>query len=463
MMPPGHRLVAQDAVVARFNRVCGAVALAWLGIVLPVSLLLRPTYQDLSGLYIGPLVARVGAWGALYPVPSPDPRYYAGEAGQSQQKPALLQIAQEHGVDELNPYLNPPWQAVALLPLGWLTFQQAHWALVSANILCAWRVAVAAGRSYARCAGRPSYAAGWITLLVACSPLVYRSIRVQNLSPLVAFCIAVAVSDLFRPPGRSGFRGGSAMALGGLIKLATGALIPVAVFQRRWRLLGWGAGLSVLVILVTWNLAGAATFREFFGSIAPTLGRSSTNPGNKSLQGFLVRATGQSPLPRWMAAGFEMLRWGSLLLILWTLYRRGKRDGAQRSDPDAVGISDPGTSLGRHAPPVSSASSPSALFAAAVALVSWLLIFSPLCWEHYLIYLCPFWGWLIREGMRTRPRLIAASAAIALHWFPLPTLRWLTVREPLNSYMLAGSILMLTLALLRLRDRNDPSADTTRR
>ena len=120
MMPAGHRLIAQDAVVARFNRVCRGVALAWLGIVLPVSLLLRPTYQDLSGLYIGALVARLGAWNALYPVPSPDPRYYAGEKGQSRQKPALLQIAQEHGVDELNPYLNPPWQAVVLLPLGWL-------------------------------------------------------------------------------------------------------------------------------------------------------------------------------------------------------------------------------------------------------------------------------------------------------------------------------------------------------
>ena len=66
------------------------------------------------------------------------------------------------------------------------------------------------------------------------------------------------------------------------------------------------------------------------------------------------------------------------------------------------------------------------------------------------MYLCPFWGWLLWEGTRSRGRMIASVIAIALHWFPLPTLRWLTLREPLNSYMLMGSVLMLAIAVLRL-------------
>jgi len=329
-------------------------------------------------------------------------------------------------VREVNPYLNPPWQAWVLLPLGWLTFQQAHWAVVGINIFCTWGVAVAAGRGFEFAAGRRSWAAGGVVLLVACSPLAYRSIRVQNLSPAVAFCIAVAAGDLLKSDRHSGFAGGLAIAVGGLIKIATGALVPLSVAMRRWRLLGWAAGLTVLAVALTWNMAGTPTFREFFGSIAPTLGHSSTNLGNKSLQGFLLRATGRSPLPRALGVGFQLLRLGTLSLIVWLLFRRR---------------------------PVSWPmywKEPAHVFAASVALLSWLLIFTPLCWEHYFMYLCPFWGWLLWEGTRSRGRMIASVIAIALHWFPLPTLRWLTLREPLNSYMLMGSVLMLAIAVLRL-------------
>jgi hypothetical protein len=425
---------ALDAAMARFNRICRLLALAWLAIILPLSLVLRPTYQDLSSLYIGGLVAKQGTWNALYPIPSGEVRYFIGEKGQSAPNPLFVTIAAERGVKELSPYINPPWQAVVLMPLGWLSFRQAQWAVLAINILCMWGVSVAAGRGYELCAGRRSWTAGFITLLVACSLLAYRSIRVQNVSPAVAFCIALTVWDMMGRIDRSGFFGGLAMAWGAILKVATVALLPLALAMRRWRLMGWAAGLLVLASLITWQMAGAVTFREFFGSVAPTLGRSTTILGNKSLQGFLLRITGQAPLGPALSTGFHALQLACLALVLWLLLRR--RPQGWRAYW----------------------SIPAHVFAAAVALVAWLLIFGPFCLEHYLTYLCPFWGWLIWEGTRSRLRLIAVATAILLNWVPLPALQWLNVPEPLNSYMLAGLIIMFVIALLRLHAGAERSA-----
>ena len=92
---PGQTL---ELAKARFNRRCRWCALGYLAIVLPLSLHFRPTEQDLSGLYVGAMVARQGNWDALYPNPSADRRLYIGEKGQGQQKPALLEMARERRI-----------------------------------------------------------------------------------------------------------------------------------------------------------------------------------------------------------------------------------------------------------------------------------------------------------------------------------------------------------------------------
>jgi hypothetical protein len=410
----------------RFNRICRLIALAWLVIVLPISFIRSPSYQDFAALYTGGLVTRLGAWNVLYPTRIGDSRYYIGEAGQDQEKPGLARITDPRGMKEWCAFLNPPWQAPPLLPLGWMSFQQAHWTVVVLNVFCMWGVAWAAGRSYELCLGRSSRAAGLITLLTACSMLAYRAIRVGNLSPPVAFCIAVVVWDLLGRLDSSGFLGGFAAAWGALGKLATAALFPLAIVMRRWRIVGWALALFALDILITWRLAGAAIFHEFFTVIAPSLARSSINPGNKSLQGLLLRVTNQTPLSPAISIPFHLLQWSSLALILWLMLRH-RREQRQLFW-----------------------SARSHVFAAATALIAWLLIFSPLCWEHYFLYLCPFWGWLIWEGSLGRARMIAVVAAIAMNWFPLPVLRWLHIPEPFNSYMLFGLIIMFVIALVRL-------------
>lgn len=94
--------------------------------------------------------------------------------------------------------------------------------------------------------------------------------------------------------------------------------------------------------------------------------------------------------------------------------------------------------------------SPSACMAAAASLILPLLLFGPIAWEHYYVYLCPLWGWLVWEAGLSRWSAIAAWGAIALTWAPLAIAPWLKLREPLLSHMLAGGIVMLGLALRRL-------------
>lgn len=409
--------------ISRFNRICWAIALLWLIIVPPLR---HATYQDMAAFYLAGVVAHTGAWSSLYPEPVGQSNYYIGEEGHYRQKPGLAKIIADRNVQEWCPCVNPPWQAVALLPLGWLTFREAHFALIFFSGLCMWGVAIAGGRGYELCTGRRSRISGLITLLIAFSMLAYRAIRVQNLSTIVALCIAITVWDLIGRLGRSGFWGGFAAAWGALAKVATFVLLPLALVTRRWQTIFWAAFFFVLAIVMTWIMAGSATFHEFFGVIAPSLGGSTVNPGNKSLQGFLLRITGHAPLTPALAAGFRFLQLIVAALILW-LFILPRPGGWRRYWLSPIHI-----------------------FAGATALVSWLLIFSPLCWEHYFVYLCPFWGWMIWEATLSKARFIAIFAAILMHWFPLPVLLWLHVPEPINSYMLLGLIIMFVLAINRL-------------
>src|SRR5205814_7555025 len=92
---------------------------------------------------------------------------------------------------------------------------------------------------------------------------------------------------------------------------------------------------------------------------------------------------------------------------------------------------------------------PPHVFAAALALVAWLIIFSPIFWEHYHAYLAPFWGWLFYEATRSRMKMILAILAIGLAYLPstvlLHQLHRPQLPEPLASHLLWSAVIMLAL------------------
>ena len=428
------------APVARFNRVCAVLALAWLMGGIPLTVWLRPTYADVSGVYTSGLVARLGAWDALYPNVGHDTRFYVGN--DAIPKPRMVQLAAERHVINLNPFLYPPWAAVLLLPMGFLSFSGAHWAWVLLLCFNSWLLAMFGGKAYSLCIGRETRMRGVVVLIIGFSMLTYRCVRVQNLSPLVALCLVVSVFSFMRSSkngllGGSGratagrisagrpFIGGLAMMIGGGLKLASAALVPLAVAMRQWRTLAVAAALTAVLLVASYRMAGRATFDEYFTHIGPTLGYSSAEPSNKSLQGFLLRATGVTPLPAGIQYVFRTMEGVSLAGLLWLIFRQ----------------------------PYASWRQPSRVFAASAALIGWMLIFSPICWEHYFSYLCPFWGWLIWEASQGPWRRIAGLAAVAAQWVPLPVNPWVSVPEPINSYMLWGLVVMCAMAVARLASR----------
>jgi hypothetical protein len=90
-----------------------------------------------------------------------------------------------------------------------------------------------------------------------------------------------------------------------------------------------------------------------------------------------------------------------------------------------------------------------------------MLIFGPIFWPEYHLYLCPFWGWLLWEARQSRVRLTLVLAAVSLTIVPTPILapaitpkNWdLSLPEPYNTHMLLAAILMLLLAVWRLTGR----------
>jgi hypothetical protein len=408
-----------DARIARFNRTCRITAAAWLLIALPVSLYLRPAHQDFTLYYIAGVTAARGEWSALYPslpADSPDLQFNS----TTTLNPRQAELAREYGATAgILPYLQPPWNALLFAPLGLLPFKLAHAVWIAVLIGSVLYIAVLAGRTFELSASVPSRLSGIATLVVAISPLAYRTIRVGNVSGAVGAAIALAVMDLMR---RDSARAGIATWLGGVLKLgATVGLVPLMLVLRRWKALGWLVGLTIVTVLATLAIAGRAPFREYM-TVAPEVAKSTPRPSNQALHAFLIRATGMLPLPRSLLIAMRVAQALVLVAILALMFRRRRADWQH--------------------PPI--------VFAAAVALVAWTVIFAPLFWEHYLIYFAPFWGWLIWEGTRSRFRATLVLIAIAMMWMPFPALVRFRAPEPIASYLLWPVCIMLGIAMDRL-------------
>jgi hypothetical protein len=97
------------------------------------------------------------------------------------------------------------------------------------------------------------------------------------------------------------------------------------------------------------------------------------------------------------------------------------------------------------------------VFAAAMAMLTLLLMFSPIFWEHYPVYLCPLWGWLIWEGRRCPGRAVVGWLAIALTYVPFTA--WMDLTEPYNTHILPSAVLMCGLGVWKLCERGvEPGA-----
>ena len=424
-------MIEGPTATKRFNTICAVVALLAVSGPLVLSLIIRPKKADFGQFYMGGLLASRGHWDGLYPIPIEGAHGNAGFREGSKRHPVYERLSDEAGVGDANRFIQPPPMALLLAPLSLWDYETAHWVWTAILILCGWTIAWMAGHYYAMASGRPSWVCGALMLMVAGSPLVYRSIREAQVSPMVAVAIGLATMAWFngqqtKPPkdqtATTTILAAASILVGSLLKYAPAVLVLLALITRRGRLLLWLTVLGLATLLVSLLVMGAGPYRVFAGDIAPTLVRSFPFRGNQSLTGFILRVTDRTVLSADVATALKTVSVIILATIVILLIR------ARR----AV------SSHAAHA------------MAAAAALLVWMLLFSPICWEHYFTYLCPFWGWLLWEAGTSARRRVMAWFAISLSWLPWAVLPNLVLPEPLTSHMLVSLLLILTLALARL-------------
>jgi len=198
-----------------------------------------------------------------------------------------------------------------------------------------------------------------------------------------------------------------------------------------------GAVMVIVTVLIALAVMGTGPFHEFITVIMPTLGRSFVPFSNQSLEGFAIRVMHVDDLPGAWARVLLVIRIVTLLPLLAIVVLRRKPFWTNSAN----------------------------VLAASAALMLWMLIFSPIYWEHYLSYVGVFFGWLIWEASRDRLRRIIVIATVPLlyvPWFVIPSIRP-HLFEPVGSHMLWGTLLMWTPALMRLaaptaEHSNEPEA-----
>ncbi|HSV14060.1 MAG TPA: glycosyltransferase 87 family protein, partial [Tepidisphaeraceae bacterium] len=218
---------------AGFNYTCLAVVF-----LVALALILRPIWNekkhhDFGQFYMGATMARLGEWSAIYPEPVPTSNVNPGWPRGSTMKPAYAAAAAERGVDNTFRYIQLPPNALLYYPLALLSVQNAY-RLWHAVMICFIVITAAlAGQIYDAMRGgddddgRRSIAAGLVTLLVGCSPLMIYTARVSNTGPLLSACFGAAILGMLRPERRRPWGTALGVTIGGMTKYAPGVLVPV--------------------------------------------------------------------------------------------------------------------------------------------------------------------------------------------------------------------------------------------
>jgi hypothetical protein len=404
-----------------FNRICLAIAFVFLSFVISGEVSSPKNLQDFPQYYMGGVISYNRAFDALYPIPNPKSPRNPGFVQDSFMKRRYKELAEERGVGESVRYMQPPPFALFLTPFALLKFHTAHklWNVIL--MLCAVCISWQAARIFTICLGRESLISGFIILMIALSPECNRWIRTQNMSPILGALIGVAALDLLREQ-TSSLRGMLSMWLGGIAKYAGAALVPLYFVKRKWMALIMLTALMTMTTAVSVRLMGWSTFDEFIHVIWPKLGRCTPTPSNQAIQALILRIMHQEIVPRTILVVLGIIQAIALLLILALLFIRPKNYWTY----------------------------PPNIFAASFALVMWMLIFSPMYWEHYIAYTVPMWGWLTWEALQGRARRWILISALVMIYIPTPLLEDLHLGEPFISHFLWASCLMLSVAIWRL-------------
>jgi hypothetical protein len=384
-------------------------------------------------------MVREGRWDALYPTNTSGTPYAIFD--RATLPPDMVARAKELGVPPFTPYLHPPWNALLWAPVSLVPFHLLLPLYIALCILCGWACAALAGRAYRLLMGKPTWTEAVIVLLCTISPLVYRSVRVTNVSTLVALCLTVGLFGTLARRSHSrqttllDTRDTIAIWLSGILKYAGAAMIPLLLLTRRWRVFVGVGMLGLVAMGLSALLVPADVWSYYLNTVAPSLPRSSPMKTNQSIWGLILRATGEPITPelRRVVTVFHLLLWALVLILMW----RKRRSDWRR--PELV----------------------LAAFAAPTCLM---LTFAPVMWEHYLMYLLPLFGWVWWEATCSHHRrLLVPLVLVGLFpaWGALSAIPRFQPTEPFGTSLLLSVGLIFCVAISRLSRRSVIVAEHT--
>ncbi|MEM8739816.1 MAG: glycosyltransferase family 87 protein [Planctomycetota bacterium] len=380
----------------RFTAVCGALAAAWLGVAVLPYVLTRPLNQDFPQFYMAGALAAEGRWPSLYPDPVPGAGVNAGfyvlraegDLIGSTPKPGYSEAAERRGVQKSNRFIYPPPVALLAWPFGELRYRPAKCLFGGLLAAASWGTgfwAVAIGR---RLRGGPSRVDGLVWLLICVSPMTLASLRLMNVTPLIAFGIGAAVWAMLSH-GRARAAGPvavAALSFGGVFKSTTAPLWLLEVALGRWRVAGGVVAVAAVTMGLGVAVGGVGPLREYVEVILPTLGHGVDSMRNNQSLSVVAGWAGLAP----EAA------------TAWT----------QRLGLAVIALAAAAVFAQRHA----IADDPGRLAAWACLMLTVYLITSPLCWEHYALLTAPFWGGWLSVGRGSRWRGAVLGLAVLSAW-----------------------------------------------
>ncbi|MER7165741.1 glycosyltransferase family 87 protein [Micromonospora sp. NPDC000207] len=313
-------------------------------------------------------------------------------------------------------FTYPPFAALVMLPMAYLSWHAAIVVSVTAGVLVSvvviwWLLDPVARRSgWTR----------WFTLAVAvCLAAAYEPMRETvnfgQVNMLLLFLVAV---DLLRLLPAGSRWAGVGIGLATSIKLTPGIFIVHLLVTRQWRAACTATGTAAATTLLAAALFPNAS-REFWTAALWNTGRVGELAfvSNQSLRGVVARLSPDHP---------STLGWLALVLVTLVIWAWRIRAASAAGD-HATGF---------------------ALTGVVMCLVS------PVTWVHHLVWLLPGLILLVDNGMaapaRSRRRIVLLAAAAVGYVFLTSRIVWSWERDftGLDGFLGGNAYVWISLALL---------------
>ena len=322
--------------------------------------------------------------------------------------------------------LNPPFFTLLLLPLGWLSFQDAFrlWSLLSlaVGLATVWQIARRAHPSSI------TYPLLGSVLLLA----YYPTLSTVALGQVSLFLLGFLYLIWINAQAGNERTAGILLGLAASIKIYLGLFFLFFLLLRRWRLVSWAILALFLSQLVALFVFGADTFwiyAQLFGTVTWF-----AEPRNASIMGFMTRLLGGSTadpllqLPG-MAFGLTYLLSG-LLLAVWAGLVVRENHASTQGKSETFDL----------------------LFGLSIVVM---ILISPLGWIYYFVLLFIPFSTVVKMGMEQGSRWLLGLAGVTWLLSTIPTtLNFPTTPALLRIFLPAGfyltALLLLAVLLIRL-------------